>query len=117
MQEHLNTFLAEAEARSVDAPGLPRSVKGAFRRYLDCGLLQKASTLPMSRLRPRSAGGMGLDPLGFPRCGGRLDFEGCVEDPDEIRAWLRDSGEPEDPPPLSPARPPPQSRFEFDQAG
>ena len=45
VQEHLNGFLAEAEARSVDGPGLPKYVKGAFRRYLDCGLLQKGFAL------------------------------------------------------------------------
>jgi hypothetical protein len=45
VQEHLNTFLSEAEARSAAGPGLPRYVKGAFRRYLGFGLLQNGFSL------------------------------------------------------------------------
>jgi hypothetical protein len=80
----------------------------------ELGDLAKRRRLDWATLLKRS---MGLDGRCCPACGGRLDFDGCVEEPDEIRAWLRDHGEPEDPPSLSPARPPPQLGFEFDQVG
>jgi len=38
VQEHLETFLAMIDARSR---GLPKYVRNAFRKYLDCGILQK----------------------------------------------------------------------------
>jgi hypothetical protein len=39
VREHLNTFLELADARSGDGRGLPKYVKEAFRRYLECGIL------------------------------------------------------------------------------
>ena len=41
VRRHLKTFLAEADARAVDGRALPRYVRGAFERLLDCGVLSK----------------------------------------------------------------------------
>lgn len=41
VREHLNTFLAEAEGRSPDGRGLPKYVRQALERFLDCGVLAK----------------------------------------------------------------------------
>ena len=41
VRENLETFFAAAHARSPDGRGLPRYVRGAFERYLDCGILAK----------------------------------------------------------------------------
>ena len=39
--EHLETMLAEARARSPHGFGLPRHVEQTFRRYIDCGRLER----------------------------------------------------------------------------
>ena len=39
VRENLNTFLDRADARSVEGRSLPRYVRNAFRRYLECGIL------------------------------------------------------------------------------
>ena len=44
VREHMNTFFALADARSRDGRGLPKYVKEAFRRYLDCGILAHGFT-------------------------------------------------------------------------
>lgn len=41
VQENLNTFLECADARAGDGPGLPRYVRNAFWRFLDCGILTR----------------------------------------------------------------------------
>jgi hypothetical protein len=41
VRENLNTFLAEAEARSPDGRGLPKYVRQALERFLGCGILAK----------------------------------------------------------------------------
>lgn len=41
VREHLNSFLAQAEARSSAASGYPIYIEREFRRYLDCGILSK----------------------------------------------------------------------------
>src|SRR6185295_11235369 len=38
---NLETFFAMADARAPEGRGLPRYVRGAFERYLDCGVLAK----------------------------------------------------------------------------
>jgi hypothetical protein len=35
---NLNTFLQHADSRSPEGKRLPRYVRDAFRRYLDCGI-------------------------------------------------------------------------------
>jgi hypothetical protein len=42
VRENLETFFATAEARAPEGRGLPRYVRGAFERYLDCGVLARA---------------------------------------------------------------------------
>jgi hypothetical protein len=39
VQEHLETFLAQARDRSGHGFGYPRYVEQAFSRYIDCGIL------------------------------------------------------------------------------
>jgi ribosomal protein S27E len=39
--EHLETMLATARARSAHGFGLPRHVEASFRRYLDCGIIER----------------------------------------------------------------------------
>jgi hypothetical protein len=39
VRENLETFLAWTDAGAPDGRGLPRYVKGAFMRFLDCGIL------------------------------------------------------------------------------
>lgn len=41
VREHLHTFLELADSRSSDRRPLPRYVRNAFRRFLDCGILAK----------------------------------------------------------------------------
>ncbi len=41
VQENLNTFLALSDARADDRHPLPRYVRNAFRRFLNCGILAK----------------------------------------------------------------------------
>jgi hypothetical protein len=41
VRENLETFFASADARAPEGRGLPRYVRGAFERYLDCGVLAK----------------------------------------------------------------------------
>jgi hypothetical protein len=39
VQAHLETYLALARDGHDDGGGVPRHVEGAFRRYLECGIL------------------------------------------------------------------------------
>jgi ribosomal protein S27E len=39
VRENLNTFFDRADARAGEGRGLPRYVKNAFYRYLECGIL------------------------------------------------------------------------------
>ena len=39
VRENLETFLEYADARSPEGRSLPRYVRNAFRRYLECGIL------------------------------------------------------------------------------
>ncbi len=41
VREWLNTFLERADARAAEGRGLPKYVRNAFRRYLDCGILAR----------------------------------------------------------------------------
>ncbi len=41
VQENLNSFLEYADTRSAEGKSLPRYVRNAFRRFLDCGILAK----------------------------------------------------------------------------
>ncbi len=41
VQENLNSFLEYADTRSSEGKSLPRYVRNAFRRFLDCGILAK----------------------------------------------------------------------------
>ena len=45
VREHLETFLAQAREASPEGSGLPRYVEKEFRRYLDCGVLEKGFAL------------------------------------------------------------------------
>lgn len=41
VRENLNPFLAKADARASEGRRLPAYVRGAFRRFLDCGILAR----------------------------------------------------------------------------
>lgn len=41
VREHFETFLAVTDAPDSGRRGLPKYVRNAFRKYLDCGILQK----------------------------------------------------------------------------
>jgi len=56
-----------------------------------------------------------LEALVCPRCGGRMKLVAARTDGDAIRRYLTGVGLPADPPPIAPARPPPQQEFEFVQ--
>jgi hypothetical protein len=58
---------------------------------------------------------MGLDALACPRCGGRLEPIVEILEPGAVAKILRSMGLPDSPPPVSPARPPPQTDFDFAQ--
>jgi hypothetical protein len=47
-----------------------------------------------------------------PDCGGRMRLLALIQNPDEIKRFLRHLGEPTEPPPLAPARGPPYARTE-----
>ena len=49
---NLEAFLARARERSPDGQGLPRYVVNSFRRYLDCGILERGFV----RVRCRGCG-------------------------------------------------------------
>jgi hypothetical protein len=52
-------------------------------------------------------------PLLCPRCGNSMKIIAFITDPQSVRRILRHLGEPTEPPPLQPARAPPQQDFEF----
>lgn len=52
-------------------------------------------------------------PLLCPRCGSPLRVISFITEPKVIRKILLHLGQPTEPPPLSPARGPPQEEFEF----
>ena len=60
---------------------------------------------------------MGLDALECPRCRGRLEPIAEILEPGAVGMILRSMGLPDTPPLASPARPPPQLDFDFDQVG
>lgn len=41
VRDHLNTFLALADARAGEGRSLPKYVRDEFRRFVDCGILAK----------------------------------------------------------------------------
>lgn len=72
VRDHLETFLAETEARS-DGAGLPAFVVREFRDFLGCGVLARGfarvrcADCTFERLVPFSCKGRGF----CPSCGGR----------------------------------------------
>ncbi len=56
-------------------------------------------------------------PLVCPSCGGSMSIIAFITDPVPVRSILTYLDLPTRPPPLSPARAPPQGLFEFDQTG
>ena len=48
-----------------------------------------------------------------PACGGRMRLIAALTDEVSIRHYLKGVGLPSAPPPIAPARPPPQTEFEF----
>ena len=47
------------------------------------------------------------------RCGGRMRVIAALTEPASIRRYLQGVGLPDQPPPIAPARPPPQTELEF----
>ena len=60
---------------------------------------------------------MGVDALECPRCRGTMKLIAEITEPEAVVKILRAMGLPDAAPRAAPARPPPQSAFEFDQAG
>ena len=52
VREHLEEFLARAEAKAGGGRGLPRYVRQSLRRFVDCGILAKG----FARVRCPSCG-------------------------------------------------------------
>jgi hypothetical protein len=48
-----------------------------------------------------------------PECGGRMRIIAFITDPASVQRYLRGEGLPTEPPPIAPARPPPQLEFEY----
>ncbi|MBI3856235.1 MAG: transposase, partial [Planctomycetes bacterium] len=92
---------ASGEHRRRGPPEGAAPAPGARPRYYDWATLMKR--------------GMGLDVLSCPRCSGRMKVIAAIEEPDLISKILRSMGLPDEALPRRPARPLPQSTFEFDQ--
>jgi hypothetical protein len=108
------------EGRPLWSPGPePRAPSRGARR----GFRSESDSVSEPRWRQRMRRAdlikrtMGLDALECPRCRGRLEPIAEILEPGAVGKILRAMGLPDAPPLASPARPPPQLDFDFDQVG
>ena len=98
-----------AKDRSLIVPG-PAATDGAKEQITGSKALSPSQRLTWAALLARV---FLVDPLICPRCGGRMKPVAALTDADSIRQYLTGVGLPADPPPIAPARPPPQQELEL----
>jgi hypothetical protein len=74
---------------------------------------KRSSRIPWAQLLARI---YEVLPLLCPACGGEMRVLAFITEPPTVRAILLHMGLPQRPPPLTPARGPPQSEIDFDQS-
>jgi hypothetical protein len=90
------------------------AIEGPTR--IDCGARERPSSSRRIRWAQLLARIFEVLPLLCPACGGSMTIIAFLTDPPVVRAILRQLDLPHRPPPLSPARAPPQADIFFDQS-
>jgi hypothetical protein len=98
-----------AQPETVDSAG----IEG---RTIDSDAGQRPSSSRRIRWAQLLARIFEVFPLFCPACGGAMTIIACLTDPPVVRDILRHLDLPHRPPPLSPARAPPQAEICFDQS-
>ncbi len=104
--EHLETFLDRSR---TEYHGLPGYVENELRDYVKCGVLAYGF------LRVRCLKRTFKFKIEIcPHCAGQMRIVAAIEDSASIKRYLDGTNEDSTPPVLKPARPPPQSEFDYE---